>query len=230
MSQGATARRPYERERTEFLNLHEIVEAALQVTKEVGFQGLSMRPLGERLHVSHMALYHHVAGKRALQELVADAVLGRVELPGPETLDWVERLVVHARSFWNELAQFPGLADFVVNEHHVSDSARHLYEYTIKVLLDAGFPPRDAALGREALFALSPYYLTHPSAAARSQRGGHGRPSLSRWDPDVVAALRAAAVVGDLERWKFAKRTLLEGLRAQLQARRARTPRARGKA
>ena len=211
----AAAKRPHERERTEFLTLEEIVGAALELTKEVGFQGLSMRLLGDRLGVSHMAAYHHVAGKRDLQELVADAVLERVDLPGPETGDWVERLVAHARSFWNELVPYPGLAQFIVNEHHRSDSARHLYEYTITTLLEAGFTPKDAALGREALFALSPYYLTHPSVTGRAGRS-RGTRSHGAWDPAVEAALDQAAGVSDLERWTFAKRALLEGLRARL--------------
>jgi AcrR family transcriptional regulator len=194
-----------------------IAAAALEIIEEVGLAGLSMRVLGERLGTSHMAVYHHVADKRALQELAADAVLERVELPGPEVGDWVERLVQHARSFWLEVVPYPGLGAFLVNEHHVSGAARRLYEYTIATLLDAGFSPRDAALGREALFALSPYYFTHPSSQRPVVHQG------SRWEPKVKRALESGAKVSDLDRWTFAKRTLLEGLRARLDASSGRT-------
>src|SRR5688500_18027124 len=104
-----------------------------------------MRPLGELLGVSHMAVYHYVTGTRQLQELVAEAVLDRVELPGPETGDWVERLLVHTLSFREQLIRYPGLAAFVINEHHVSAAAQRLFTYTITMLLEAGFTPRNAA-------------------------------------------------------------------------------------
>ena len=215
MARRAAAGRADEPQRDDVLTRERIVAAALDLIEEVGFSGLSMRLLGDRLGVSHMAVYHHVRDKRALQEMVADAVLERVELPGDEAGDWVERLVAHSRSFWAELVRYPGLGSFVINEHHLSDTARRLYEYTITTLLDAGFSPRDAALGREALFALSPYYLAHPSLAARRSRSRRGG-SRSKWDSRVDSALEAAAEVDDLERWTFAKRALLEGLRARL--------------
>ena len=68
MSRSEPSRRPYERERDDFLSVEEIVDTALALTEEVGFSGVSMRALGDRLGVSHMAVYHYVAGKRALQE------------------------------------------------------------------------------------------------------------------------------------------------------------------
>ena len=213
-AKSAPAKRPPERERSEPLTLPVIVAAALELTEELGFDGLSMSILGERLGVSHMAVYHHVSGKRQLQELVADAVLDRVELPGSEIDDWVERLMAHTDSFRSELVRYPGLATFVINEHHTSDAARRLAAYTITTLLDAGFTPRDAVLGREALFALSPYYLTRPAVRRKPSRR---RRAGGRWDPAVEEALDAAAEVTDLDRWTFGKRAVLEGLRARLE-------------
>jgi len=167
--------------------------------------------------VSHMAIYHHVSGKRRLQELVADAVLARVALPDPAIADWVERLTQSTISFRDELLRYPGLAEFVIHEHHVTDAARPLYEQTILTLLEAGFTPVQAALGREALFSLAPYYLTH-TAVTRGGRPKRRRGARSRWSPEVQDALDQAAEVDALERYSFANRILLEGLRAQLEA------------
>ena len=70
----------------------------MEMIDEVGVENLTMRAVAARLDVSAMALYHHVEDKDELLRLVGDVVLGRIELPDPESGDWRES--VHVRCRW----------------------------------------------------------------------------------------------------------------------------------
>ena len=58
-----------------------MVEAALPLVDEVGIDGLSMRALADRLGVKAASLYWHLRDKEQLLELLAEALLDRVEIP-----------------------------------------------------------------------------------------------------------------------------------------------------
>ena len=60
-----------------------VVAAALDVLSAPGFAGLSMRDVAEHLGVGTAAVYAQVASKDELLELVYDALVGRVAIPGP---------------------------------------------------------------------------------------------------------------------------------------------------
>ena len=62
------------------LNRDAVVEAALPLVDELGIEGLSMRALADRLGVKAASLYWHLRDKEQLLELLAEAVLDRVEL------------------------------------------------------------------------------------------------------------------------------------------------------
>ena len=63
------------------LTADRIVDAAVAVADRGGLAAVSMRRVGSELGVEAMSLYHHVAGKEALTNLLADAVFAKVELP-----------------------------------------------------------------------------------------------------------------------------------------------------
>lgn len=58
-----------------------ILAAALRLMDADGLDALSMRRLAAELDVEAMSLYHHVPGKPALLEGLAEVVLGEVQLP-----------------------------------------------------------------------------------------------------------------------------------------------------
>ena len=62
------------------LNRDAVVEAALPLVDEVGIDGLSMRALADRLGVKAASLYWHLRDKEQLLELLAEALLDRVEV------------------------------------------------------------------------------------------------------------------------------------------------------
>src|SRR5882724_11959671 len=60
-----------------------LVEAALELIQDEGLEGLSMRALAERLSVKAASLYWHVRDRSELLELLAESMLGSVDLPTP---------------------------------------------------------------------------------------------------------------------------------------------------
>jgi TetR/AcrR family transcriptional regulator, tetracycline repressor protein len=64
------------------LTRERLVEAALELIKEEGLDGLSMRALADRLDVKAASLYWHVRDRRELLELLADGILHAVRPAG----------------------------------------------------------------------------------------------------------------------------------------------------
>ncbi len=64
------------------LNKSTIVDTALDLLREAGLPGMSMRTLAARLHVQPSALYWHLPSKQALLTAVAEQVLAGVDPVG----------------------------------------------------------------------------------------------------------------------------------------------------
>jgi AcrR family transcriptional regulator len=63
------------------LTRERIVEAAVRVADEGGLAQVTMRNVAKELGVEAMSLYHHLDGKSALLDLLADWIFTRIELP-----------------------------------------------------------------------------------------------------------------------------------------------------
>src|SRR3954452_25300968 len=63
------------------LSRDRVIKAAVRVADRGGLASVSMRNVGKRLGVEAMSLYHHVAGKDALLDGLADWVFTQIELP-----------------------------------------------------------------------------------------------------------------------------------------------------
>ena len=63
------------------LTRDDLVRAALGLLDDVGFDGLTMRNLAERLGVQAASLYNHIRDKQDVLTLVADAISGEVQRP-----------------------------------------------------------------------------------------------------------------------------------------------------
>jgi TetR/AcrR family tetracycline transcriptional repressor len=84
------------------LDRDQLVRAALALLDAVGFDGLTMRRLAERLGVQAASLYNHVRDKQQLLTLLADAICA--EVPGLDaSRPWREQLE-HAARCWYRIA------------------------------------------------------------------------------------------------------------------------------
>jgi AcrR family transcriptional regulator len=88
------------------LSPERIVDAAVRVADRGGLAQVSMRNVGRELGVEAMSLYHHLAGKDALLDELANWVFSQIELPDP-ALPWRQAMADRAASARRTLAQHP---------------------------------------------------------------------------------------------------------------------------
>lgn len=87
-----------------------IIDAAAAVADDHGLTGVSMRNVGKQLGVEAMSLYHHIAGKEALLDELADWIFARIHLPTAER-GWRDEMAARSRSAREVLTAHPwGLA------------------------------------------------------------------------------------------------------------------------
>jgi TetR/AcrR family tetracycline transcriptional repressor len=185
------------------LTERDVIDAALRLTRRTGVAGLSMRALADELGVTTMAAYHYVRNKEALLDLVANAVLGLVEIPPESSGDWAERIGDLNRAMHRVLLDYPGLGTYLL-QRPLTEAGRRLDEATQQIMRDAGLSKRAAALaatlpqaflfGRLSIETAVPV----PGASDRATPR-RSRPHLSADEvfeygiTRVVSALRAAA-------------------------------------
>jgi AcrR family transcriptional regulator len=81
----------------------EITRAAIDLADSGGLGSVSMRRIAERIGSAPTSIYWYVTDKSELYELMVDAVLGEIELPGHLTGGWRADLATIA---WSSLATF----------------------------------------------------------------------------------------------------------------------------
>jgi TetR/AcrR family tetracycline transcriptional repressor len=131
--------------RSRSLSLDEIVVAALDILRESGLDGLTMRAVAARLGVTPMAVYHYVDDKEDLLRL---AVARVSEAWGPLELrdgDWEETLRQHLLSLWRELTRYPGLGTYMIGQPSLGVTPESM-AIGIRFFEDAGFTPQLARL------------------------------------------------------------------------------------
>jgi AcrR family transcriptional regulator len=74
-----------------------IIEAAVQVADRGGLAQVSMRNVGKELGVEAMSLYHHLAGKGALLDALANWIFTEIVLPEPRQ-PWRQAMTDRAAS------------------------------------------------------------------------------------------------------------------------------------
>src|SRR5436309_13810414 len=80
------------------LDQKQIVQAALALLDEVGFDGLTMRNLAKKLGVQAASLYWHVRSKQDLLSLVAEEICAPMR-ESDRTLPWREQLEALANEY-----------------------------------------------------------------------------------------------------------------------------------
>ena len=83
-----------------------IVEAAVSVADDGGLAQVTMRSVGRELGVEAMSLYHHLTGKEALLDRLADWAFTQIEIPDVAR-PWREQMTARAVSVRSVLAAHP---------------------------------------------------------------------------------------------------------------------------
>jgi AcrR family transcriptional regulator len=149
-----------------------VLEEALALADEVGLDELSLRGVAERLGVTPMALYRHVAGKDDLLDGVADLLYGELDLPEPGD-DWWEALARIARSTRAVLLAHPRAAGLFARPL-AGPSAFALDDALARALRDAGFSRAEARELHDQLSGMA-FALVAPELRGRPNRAAFER-------------------------------------------------------
>ncbi|MEO3787554.1 TetR family transcriptional regulator [Actinocorallia sp. B10E7] len=195
------------------LTVENIIEAALRIGATKGFEALTMRGLAEELGCSTMAAYYHVPNKQALIELVVDAVLAEVEIPGIDYGPWDDRLYELYIRTTDILSRHPGVEPLLY-ERALTEHGWRIMDGYFQILLDGGFSKRNAVI------AFSIIYAQGLGRAAMERRLPGEMGTRPEADRDKWPALRE---IEDLwpqllryDHRAFAMQHILDGLRMML--------------
>lgn len=193
----------------ETLTREQLVEAAIAILDEDGYDALSMRHLAQRLGVAAPTLYWHVRNRDELLDLVADAIVGEVLAGFGAADDWRSTMSALARSLRDVLARHRGVASIVGLRPLAGPNALVALEQLMGALRRDGFTDDGAVLAATTLTGWASGFAVFE---AHDRTGGTPPPGLP--DPDA--------------RFAYGLTALLDGIEADLR-RRADTDRPEGK-
>lgn len=207
------------------LSTERVLEAATAVADRGGLAAVSMRSVGKELGVEAMSLYHHVAGKEALLDALADVVLGRVELPDAADA-WRPAMAARARSARDVLGAHPWAIGLVESRTAPGPSLLRHHEAVLANLLRSGFSHRLAMHAFSVLdayvygFVVTEQHLPFEAAGGQAQyatslvRAAVDHPHLAA----VLTGLRADPTYRFEDEFGFGLEIVLDGLQARLDA------------
>jgi AcrR family transcriptional regulator len=112
-----------------------------------------MRNVGRQLGVEAMSLYHHLAGKDALLDGLANWVFARIELPEPQR-PWRDAMRLRAASARDVLAQHPWALGLIESRRTPGPELLRHHERVLACLRSNGFSVR---LAMHAFSAIDAY-------------------------------------------------------------------------
>lgn len=155
------------------LDRDQVVASAIALADEAGLDAVSLRRVADRLGVTPMALYRHVAGKDDLLDEMADRLYGELNLPSPDE-PWWDGLAGLARSTREAVLARPWSVALFARPL-AGPYGRALDEALRGALLSAGFSAREAGELHDQLsgmtFALVAPELTGTPNRAAFERG-----------------------------------------------------------
>ncbi|ADB51813.1 transcriptional regulator, TetR family [Conexibacter woesei DSM 14684] len=131
-----------------------MLRAALACVDAQGAEAVSMRRVADTLGVTPMALYNHVADKRALLDGVADLVAREIALPPPEA-PWERRLRGTLRAIRRAYLRHPNAAPLVQATRATTPALSAPANAALDALGAAGLPPAAALEAWTALIGLT---------------------------------------------------------------------------
>lgn len=123
----------------------QIIQAALDLLDEVGFDGITMRALAAKLGIKAASLYWHVRNKQELLILLADEICAPIRKPDA-SLSWQEQLEFLGNEYRNSLLLHRDAARVLVSSNDMPSGSNRLRltEMLLSTLLDIGFDKQDA--------------------------------------------------------------------------------------
>lgn len=171
-----------------------ILAASLQLADEHGLAAVTMQAVADRLGVTPMALYRHVANKADLLDGVVESILLEVPLPDPAEA-WPHRLRALALGTRAAARRHPQIFPLLLQRPAVTPGARRTRDVVYAALREAGLA-EDDVVQMERLLA------TAVLGFAASEAGGRfAAHSAAQLDADFARLqdILAVAVLAAME-------------------------------
>lgn len=130
-----------------------IIEAAVRVADRGGLTQVSMRNVGKELGVEAMSLYHHLAGKEALLDGLANWIFTQIELPEPRR-PWRQSMIDRAASARNALFTHPWALGLIESRRSPGPALLRHHDTVLGCLRHNGF---SLTLAAHAFSAIDAY-------------------------------------------------------------------------
>jgi TetR/AcrR family tetracycline transcriptional repressor len=195
-----------------------IAAAALELMDADGASALTIRSLAARLGVAPMALYNHARTKEDILDAAREFGLARLPAadPGAGGRAWWERIREINVTFHRALVEHPSLVALLIARPLAGQAPIGAAEAQLRVLVEAGFAPDDAARAHLTLlhYAIGSAGWSSP----RVESVAAGRAVLERLPADrypTIAALAAplAEASHDPKQYEYGLDLLLAALR-----------------
>ena len=120
-----------------------VLAASLELADEQGLPAVTMQAVADRLGVTPMALYRHVANKADLLDGVVERILWEVPVPDPSE-PWPDRLAALARGTRAAALRHPQVFPLLLQRPAATPGARRTRDAVYGALHDAGVGEHDA--------------------------------------------------------------------------------------
>jgi AcrR family transcriptional regulator len=176
----------------------EIVEAALAVADDAGFDAVSMRNVAERLGVGAMTLYHHVPSKDDLLDLMFDEIMGELLVPEPLPTDWREAITAVSRRTREAWRRHPWIASSIGERSAFGPNSMRHVEQSLAAIEGLGLSGQEAVV---VLGAVDDYVLGHTTRQI-GQEAALGRDGIDadEWREAMEPYWRDMLETGDYPR------------------------------
>jgi len=124
------ARTPLSRER--------VLRAAVTVADKSGLESVTMRNVGDKLHVEAMSLYNHVANKNDMLDGIVDVVFGEISLPAARA-PWKSAMRKRATSAHEALLRHPWAPSLMQSRTKPGPATMRHHDSVLATLRNAGF-------------------------------------------------------------------------------------------
>lgn len=138
------------------LTRERIVDAAMALLVEQGYEAVSMRKVAQALNTGPASLYAHVANKKELDQLLVDRAAQEMEFPEPDPEHWQEQLKDSMRSMLKVMRSYPGVARAAIGQIPLGERALESTENMLAILKAGKVPDQAAAWAVD----LIPLYVT----------------------------------------------------------------------
>lgn len=167
-----------------------VLDAALALVDEQGYQKLTMRALAERLGVDPMAPYHYVPNKAALFDGLVERIWSAIPIEDIDLDGDATDQLVHAFSaVYRGLVSHPNVLPIVATRSIATDHSLAIAERALELLeRRVGIAPKD---GMDLVNALAALTIGRALAEAAPATGGQSMEEvreLARRFPRLAAA------------------------------------------